>query len=603
MAGSQENHNKSKNEDQECFKWAVIAALRWEEINNNPERISKLKRFEKDFDWSGIEFPVSVKDIKKFEFRNQLSINLLAIEGKQIYICRKGSNYERIINLMLITENNRKHYVAIKSLSRLLSSQNTKHKGKEYFCMNCLQGSNEESSRDKHLDYCINNESVKVEMPHKKPIVQYLDGQLQFKVLFIMYADFESILKPIQGPENNLRISSTRGINNNVPPGWCVRSEFAHGKVENPLKLYRGKDCVKKFCDHVIGEARHLYQSFPEKPMKPLTPKEMDRYKKSERCHIYFKLFKEDKPKVRDHCHYTGRYRGPAHTKCNLQYKIPPYIPIVFHNLSGYDTHLFIKELAASSTDGAIMGVITKNKEDYISFSIKVEVEKYIDKNGIEKSKEIEFRFIDSVKFMSSSLDSLVNNVACGGGKFFGFEEYSENQYKLLIRKGIYSYEDMTSWDKFKEMKLPPREAFCSKLNIAGVREEDYEHARRVWKEFGLEDLGEYHDLYLKTDVILLANVFEEFRKFCLKNYGLDPAHFYTAPGLAWKACLKKTRIRLELLLDPDMLLMFERGIRGGITQSVNRWAKANNPYMGKEFDPNEKTKYLQCLDANNLYG
>ena len=152
----------------------------------------------------------------------------------------------------------------------------------------------------------------------------------------------------------------------------------------------------------------------------------------------------------------------------------------------------------------------------------------------------------------------------------------------------------MTNWDKFKETKLPPIEAFYSKLNMTEVREEDYEHACRVWKEFGLKDLGEYHDLYLKTDVILLANVFEEFRKVCLKNYGLDPAHFYTAPELAWKACLKKTRIRLELLLDPDMLLMFERGIRGGITQSVNRWAKANNPYMGSEFDPDEKTNYLQ---------
>ena len=104
-------------------------------------------------------------------------------------------------------------------------------------------------------------------------------------------------------------------------------------------------------------------------------------------------------------------------------------------------------------------------------------------------------------------------------------------------------------------------------------------------------------------DVILLANVFEAFRKVCLKNYGLDPVHFYTAPGLAWKACLKKTRICLELLLDPNMLLMFERGIRGGITQSVNRWAKANNPHMGSEFIPNKPTRYLQYLDANNLYG
>ena len=186
----------------------------------------------------------------------------------------------------------------------------------------------------------------------------------------------------------------------------------------------------------------------------------------------------------------------------------------------------------------------------------------------MEKSKEIELRFIDSFKFMSSSLDSLVNNLASGGGKFFGFEDYNENQYKLLIRKGTYPYEYMSNWDKFKETKLSPREAFYSKLNMSGVKEEDYEHANRTWKEFGLKHFGEYHDLYLKTDVILQANVFGEFRKVCLKNYGLDPAHFYMAPGLAWKACLKKTRIILELLFNPDILLMAERGIRGGITES-----------------------------------
>ena len=115
--------------------------------------------------------------------------------------------------------------------------------------------------------------------------------------------------------------------------------------------------------------------------------------------------------------------------------------------------------------------------------------------------------------------------------------------------------------------------------------------------------MGEYHDLYLRTDVVLLANVFKSFRRVCLENYGLNPSHFYTAPGLAWKACLKKTGIRLELLLDPDMLLMFERGIRGGITKSVHRWAAANNPYMGSEYDKSKPTKYLQYLDANNLYG
>ena len=160
----------------------------------------------------------------------------------------------------------------------------------------------------------------------------------------------------------------------------------------------------------------------------------------------------------------------------------------------------------------------------------------------------------------------------------------------------------MSSWDKFKE-SLPPIEAFYSKLNMSKISEDDYQHAQRVWKEFRIRNLGDYHDLYLRTDVVLLANVFEAFRDTCLKHYSLDPAHFYMAPGLVWKTYFRKTRVRLELLSDPDMLLMFERGIRGGITQAVHRYASANNKYMGDLYDPNKESKYLQYLAANNLYG
>ena len=275
-------------------------------------------------------------------------------------------------------------------------------------------------------------------------------------------------------------------------------------------------------------------------------------------------------------------------------------MPVVFHNLAGYDAHLFIKQLAKHTSK---IGVIAKNTENYISFSVKVEVDKFIDKAGNEKSKEIELRFIDSFKFMSSSLDSLVNNLAKGRHEFWEFEKRSPKQKELLIRKGVYPHEYMDSWDRFEEKQLPSKDEFYSKLNMSGISEKDYQHACKVWNEFGLKNMGDYHDLYLKTDVILLANVFESFRKVCLDNYGLDPAHFYTAPGLAWKACLKKTGVNLELLKDPDMLLMFERGIRGGITQSVHKWAIANNPYMGCEYDPLRPTNYLQYLDANNLYG
>ena len=270
---------------------------------------------------------------------NDITINVLSVENRDIYICRKGIRREVVdptlcrdhkINLLVISEGGIWHYTTIKSLSRLLNSRNSKHHGKQHFCMNCLQGFTLEWSRDEHYAYCNDKEMVRVEMPKLGSVVEFCDGQNQFKVPFIMYADFESVLEPIQGPENDEpcglrahrphpRTSSNRGVNNHIPSGWCIYSDFTYGKVENPLKLYRGEDCVKKFCDHVIGEAHRLYHAFPEKPMEPLTKKQWKKYKKTSRCHICFESFTEDNPKVRAHCHYSGLYRGAAHSLCNLR--------------------------------------------------------------------------------------------------------------------------------------------------------------------------------------------------------------------------------------------------------------------------------------------
>ena len=275
-------------------------------------------------------------------------------------------------------------------------------------------------------------------------------------------------------------------------------------------------------------------------------------------------------------------------------------------------------------------------------------VDRYEDELGKIKEKKIQLRFIDSMRFMVSSLDALSSNlVGVSGMSYNECEEsyeithidedyiahekckncysgyskhqlnrgsilnhfgnlrvgHNDEQFRLLLRKGVYPYEYMSSWDKFKETKLPPKEAFHSNLNMSEIRKYDYEHAQKVWKEFKLKNLGEYHDLYLKTDTLLLSNVFEAFRNTCLQHYKLDPAHFYTSPGLAWQASLKKMDVRLELLTDPDMLLMFEHGIRGGITQAVHQYAKANNKYMGEKFHPKEESSFLQYLDTNNLYG
>ena len=272
---------------------------------------------------------------------------------------------------------------------------------------------------------------------------------------------------------------------------------------------------------------------------------------------------------------------------------------MVFHNLSGYDSHLFIKNLGY--TDGNI-DCIPNNEEKYISFTKNTVVGSYTNKEGKTKPIKHKIRFIDSFKFMSTSLDSLVNNLP--DDAFNNLERYyKEEKLSLVKGKGVYPYEYMDSLERFKENKLPPKEVFYSRLTGEGISDEDYERAKKVWELFDMKTLQDYHDLYNVTDVLLLADVFENFRNICMENYKLDPAHYFTAPGLAWDACLKITGVELELLSDINMLLMIEEGIRGGVSMISNRHGKANNKYMGESFDEKEPSKYIQYLDANNLYG
>ena len=176
------------------------------------------------------------------------------------------------------------------------------------------------------------------------------------------------------------------------------------------------------------------------------------------------------------------------------------------------------------------------------------------------------------------------------------------NKFILLLRKGVFPYEYMDNWERFDETSLPDKESFYSSLNMENIDDIDYRHGNNVFKIFKLKYLGEYHDLYVQSDTLLLADVFENFRNMCIKVYELDPAHFLSLPGLAWQACLKKTNVKLELLTYYDMLLMVEEGIRGGIYHSIHRYAKANNKYR-KNYDKNKESPYIQYLDANNLYG
>ena len=282
-----------------------------------------------------------------------------------------------------------------------------------------------------------------------------------------------------------------------------------------------------------------------------------------------------------------------------------------------------------------------ENTEKYITFSVPIK--KKIENKDIEITYKI--KFIDS--FMATSLSKLVDNLTedihgdkCVDCKsdlsymkvidetlifrcFNCKENYKKeinkelikrfastykfcnndlNKFVMLLRKGVYPYEYMDGWDKFNETSIPSKESFYSNLAMENISETDYRHANKVFKTFKLNNLGDHHDLYVQSDTLLLADVFENFRKACIKTYELDPAYFISLPGLAWQACLKTKGVELELLTDYDMLLMIEEGIRGGICHPVHRYAKANNKYM-KNYDKSKESSYIQYLDANNLYG
>ena len=176
------------------------------------------------------------------------------------------------------------------------------------------------------------------------------------------------------------------------------------------------------------------------------------------------------------------------------------------------------------------------------------------------------------------------------------------NKFILLLRKGVHPYEYMDSWEKFNMTSLPSKKEFYSNLNMEDIDDTDYRHVNNVFNKFKLNKLGDYHDLYVQSDTLLLADVFEKFKDMCLKEYELEPAHFLSLPGLAWQACLKKTNIELELLTDYDLLLLVKKEIRGGICHSLQRCAKVNNKYM-KNDNTDKESSYIQYLDANNLYG
>ena len=350
---------------------------------------------------------------------------------------------------------------------------------------------------------------------------------------------------------------------------------------------------MKKFSKDLREPASKIID-YEKKKMIPLTPEEQIYHNKQKIYYICKKGFNNNDKKnykVKDHCHYTGKYRGAAHNICNLRYKVPKEIPIVFRNGSIYDYHFIIKDLLKEFEGN--FDCLGENTEKYITFSVPLK--KKIENKNVEITYKI--KFSDSFRFMSSSLSKLVDNLFegihnnkcydcksnldyiktkneksilecynckqryrkkfnkelikrlastyefCNNDTTGSSSSERINKFVLLLRKAVYPYEYADIWERFNEILLPSKRDFYSNLNMEDISDIDYRHANNVFKVFRLENLGDYHDLYVQSKTLLLADVFNNFRDMCLKEYELDPAHFLSLPGLAWQACLKKTNI------------------------------------------------------------
>ena len=399
-----------KNQDNECFRWCHIRMVN--PMDKHPERVKKEdKSMTEKLDYSGIEFPISKKDYNKIEKKNGIRVNVFGYENKQLYpIHISKEDFEMELNLLLLESDGKKHYVLIKDFNLFMLKQ-TKHKNKKNFCMNCLQCFSSKEVLDAHRKDCIViNGKQAIKMPNEdENRVEFINHRKQIPVPFVIYADFEAITKKNKKSEVNeskdeSNVSYTKAYQTHIDCGYGYKVVCHYDwKLSKVSKIYRGKGAVYKFLENMLEEVEYCKRMVKKHFNKNLrmTVEDMDDFNRSNKCYICNEKYVEGVKPMKDHCRITGRYLGSAHDACCSKLRMNPdkiRVPVIFHNLRGYDSQQ--------------IGKIAKDKS-------------HVDKNGERKDLKINaipnnmerymaftlgnnLTFIDGFQFMSSSLDKLV---------------------------------------------------------------------------------------------------------------------------------------------------------------------------------------------------
>ena len=505
-----------QNKDEKCFLWCILRYLYPNEKDST--RLTDLKKYEFSLNTEGIDFPMKLKHISKFEKLNPSlpGINVFSVnDNKKFYPLRMAEkDCLNTIDLFFYEQDGISHYTLIKNFTRLVKSQITSSKnGLFYICKKCFTHFTKYELLQKHITYCSTNETVYVNMPPKNTMLCFNNYHKKFPIPFVVYADFECFTKPMNTCSPNPEKSYTYNYQKHEPSGFWFYIKGIDPNITFKPSLFtktNSDDNVSALFVYKLKKVvNRIYNDFYCRPIPlKLTPAEQILFDKAETCHICKKELLTDK--VRDHCYFTGQYRGAAHNSCNFQCRKPMILPVIFHNLKGYDAHLFIKQLSAIPGE---LNCIPSTEEKYISFSKKIKVDEYKSRRtGESLSLYFEIRFIDSFKFLQTSLANLVGNLQ--PDDFHNTKEIfrEPKALNLLTRKGVYPYDYVSSMEKLSETQLPSKDEFYSKLSDEGISDDDYQHAINVWNTFKCKTIRDYHDLYLKSDVLLLADVFENFR-------------------------------------------------------------------------------------------
>jgi len=606
--------NPKNFKDFNCFEWALLA-----KYTKSCRIGSNYFALRNKFDFTGISFPTPIKQITKFEKQNSnTSVNCYGVDEKNVVYPLRITKEEKPehFDLLYITRNGVGHYCYISDLSRLVRSQLSTNTQKTSICKRCFkhyQGPNRKSKLKEHMKDCSQQKPARIVMPSEPTIndrsyktsnvLKFKNHHYSLKLPIVCYADFESLLI-----RENRKTSNKTTVNNTHEPMsfgvYVVYDESLPACISDYLPkqpyIYRGLNASEKFMHYMktlanlIGDLTNL-----NVPMSPLSREEKLRFKSATHCELCSNEFTLINCAVRDHCHYTGKFRNVLCSSCNLKRQSQKFLPVFMHGSSNYDNHFIVRQLGC---DNLKVGVIPNSKEKYVTFSKQTQ-------SGIT------LRFIDTFRFMDQPLSQLANNLP--KDQFYHTKQFfSESDLPLVTRKGVFPYTYIDNWEKLSEKQLPPKHHFFKGIGdpsadpendchceLEHIDDVDYDHAKAVWSRFKCKDLGSYSDLYLKVDVLLLADTFENFRTLCINNYKLDCAHYFSLPGFTFDAMLNYTQVELELFTNYDMYMFVERGVRGGITSCSKRHARANNKYMKTKYNPNIDSSYLMYVDANNLYG